>query len=305
MFGNISNCQVIAFGNAENGCFWHYQNTDNQYRYNRKTAPNFTGKEKDPETGYSYFGARYLDHTLTTAWLSVDPMADKYPNISPYAYCAWNPVKLVDPKGEEIDDYFSHDGKYLGSDDAKTNNIRIISEMKWGMLKKNENGQIDHDIGLSLSISFSDASRQGMGINAQLRVYEHYNPTKYKVEDIPPEKNTPYPGMRTEVGCADKSSGKAVVTHLYIKLERNRSLNGCSEALCDNADEIVNAFVHEKDHIKRALEMGYYKWRDTVSTPEGHKDIEESAIAAQRAHDSWNGCRNSFKEGIRNYENTL
>jgi len=62
----------------------------------------FTGKEKDPETGYSYFGARYLDHELMTMWLSVDPLADKYPSISPYAYCAWNPVKLVDPDGSEM-----------------------------------------------------------------------------------------------------------------------------------------------------------------------------------------------------------
>ena len=63
----------------------------------------FTGKEKDPETGYSYFGARYLDHELMTTWLSVDPMSDKYPSISPYAYCAWNPMKLVDPDGMEFD----------------------------------------------------------------------------------------------------------------------------------------------------------------------------------------------------------
>ena len=28
-------------------------------------------------------------------------MADKYPGFSPYAYCTWNPVKLVDPNGEE------------------------------------------------------------------------------------------------------------------------------------------------------------------------------------------------------------
>ena len=62
----------------------------------------FTGKERDAETGYGYFGARYMDHELLTSWLSVDPMADKYPSISPYAYCAWNPVRLVDPDGKEI-----------------------------------------------------------------------------------------------------------------------------------------------------------------------------------------------------------
>ena len=61
-----------------------------------------TGKERDSETGFSYFGARYYDSDLMTAWLSVDPMADKYPNISPYAYCAWNPIRLVDPDGMEI-----------------------------------------------------------------------------------------------------------------------------------------------------------------------------------------------------------
>ena len=46
----------------------------------------------------------YMDHELMTMWLSVDPMSDKYPSISPYAYCAWNPVKLVDPNGMEMDD---------------------------------------------------------------------------------------------------------------------------------------------------------------------------------------------------------
>ena len=62
----------------------------------------FTGKERDEETGYGYFGARYLDHELMTMWLSVDPMADKYPSISPYVYCAWNPLRLVDPNGKEV-----------------------------------------------------------------------------------------------------------------------------------------------------------------------------------------------------------
>ncbi len=60
----------------------------------------FSGKERDSETGYSYFGARYY-HSDLSIWLSVDPLSDKYPNLTPYAYCANNPVRLVDPDGRE------------------------------------------------------------------------------------------------------------------------------------------------------------------------------------------------------------
>jgi hypothetical protein len=34
--------------------------------------------------------------------MSVDPLAEKYPNISSYVYCADNPVKFVDPTGMNI-----------------------------------------------------------------------------------------------------------------------------------------------------------------------------------------------------------
>jgi RHS repeat-associated protein len=43
-------------------------------------------------------GARYLDSELSV-WLSVDPLADKYPSLSPYMYTAGNPVIFVDPDG--------------------------------------------------------------------------------------------------------------------------------------------------------------------------------------------------------------
>ena len=61
----------------------------------------FSAKEKDLETGLSYFGSRYYSSDLSI-WLSVDPMSDKYPSLSPYTYCADNPIKLVDPNGEDI-----------------------------------------------------------------------------------------------------------------------------------------------------------------------------------------------------------
>ena len=157
MFGNISNCQVIAFGNTGNGRLWCFQNADNQYIYSHKIIPNSTGKEKDPETGYSYFGARYLEHELMTGWLSVDPMADKYPSISPYAYCAWNPVKLVDPSGEEVYIIFDRSTqkmyiwdmdcydkklktKYVSAKDYKVGGVRD----KKGRLKYNQVLVVDH-----------------------------------------------------------------------------------------------------------------------------------------------------------------
>ena len=58
----------------------------------------FTGKERDAETGYDYFGARYYWPPLGH-WLSVDPLADKYIDISPYVYCNGNPIRFVDPEG--------------------------------------------------------------------------------------------------------------------------------------------------------------------------------------------------------------
>ena len=37
--------------------------------------------------------------STSVSMLSVDPLSDKYPSVSPYAYCNWNPVKYVDPDG--------------------------------------------------------------------------------------------------------------------------------------------------------------------------------------------------------------
>ena len=68
----------------------------------------FSAKEKDTETGFSYFGSRYYNSDLSI-WLSVDPQASKYPSLSPFVYCANNPIKLVDPNGKEI--YVEIEGK--------------------------------------------------------------------------------------------------------------------------------------------------------------------------------------------------
>lgn len=40
-------------------------------------------------------------NTAYARFLQMDPMAEKYPGISPYAYCDNNPLKYIDPDGNE------------------------------------------------------------------------------------------------------------------------------------------------------------------------------------------------------------
>ena len=145
-------------------------------KYSTETPPkypqSFTGKERDSETGFSYFGARYYDSDILTGWLSVDPMADKYPGLSPYAYCAWNPVKLVDPDGEdwyqnELTGAIYYNNKIRGAEAAGTgamkgdgwkylgkNNMFTtdgFNKSDWDIIRRN-NGKFTYD---KLSNSFN------------------------------------------------------------------------------------------------------------------------------------------------------
>ena len=58
----------------------------------------FNGKELDIETGLYYYGARYMN-PMASIWYGVDPLAEKYVNISSYLYCHANPIVLMDPTG--------------------------------------------------------------------------------------------------------------------------------------------------------------------------------------------------------------
>ena len=62
------------------------------------TPYKFNGKELDEETGLYYYGARYMNPRLSI-WYATDPLQEKYPNISSYAFCARNPVKQFDING--------------------------------------------------------------------------------------------------------------------------------------------------------------------------------------------------------------
>jgi len=65
----------------------------------------FGGKEFDRkyELNLYDFGARFYDATRGQ-WATPDPLAEKYYSISPYVYCANNPLKYIDPDGQVLVD---------------------------------------------------------------------------------------------------------------------------------------------------------------------------------------------------------
>jgi RHS repeat-associated protein len=58
----------------------------------------FSGKERDVESGYDYFGARYYDARIGR-FLSIDPHSRRYPALSPFNYAINNPLAYLDPNG--------------------------------------------------------------------------------------------------------------------------------------------------------------------------------------------------------------
>lgn len=97
---------------------------DKKYNSPQYETPfKFNGKEKDEETGYNYYGARYY-YDWTSIWLSVDPLSDKYPHLTSYNYCANNPIMLVDPDGRDNVIYLVN----LQGKDQKVNANKLIAE---------------------------------------------------------------------------------------------------------------------------------------------------------------------------------
>ena len=92
----------------------------NRYRY------RFTGKELGNETGLYDFSARYLQSSLGR-FTTIDPLAEKYPSISPYAYCNGNTVNFVDPDGRAIGTVTGLIlGAFFGGISARNNGEKVL-----------------------------------------------------------------------------------------------------------------------------------------------------------------------------------
>ena len=113
-------------------------------------------------------------------WLSPDPLSNKYPEISPYAYCHWNPVKYIDPDGRwiavtsnddigtsykvvggavEVNDcnVYIVGNDYNTKNDGKPSNVEILGQTVTPFSFCNEKGEVKSGSTINMNDKSGDA----------------------------------------------------------------------------------------------------------------------------------------------------
>jgi len=230
-----------------------------------------------------------LEPEVISRWLSPDPKADERDWLSPYNFVQNNPILRTDPDGQ-LDEYFDADGNYLGSDDAETDEIRIIDPDVW--LALGGSNTPDHETGNKMSTALTDTKLEE---GAVVKIVSHYN-------DQLDEKSK---GKNVEIRAGDLEDEKLLATQgrtsgfgvgpIMFKKPKDfiqiNMINGEKvHKEMGTATNIKNTLVHENKHAKdRGKRMTRAR-------------SELSAIKAQRNHPTFINTTDSYKLLIQDYE---
>src|SRR5574344_1962542 len=91
------------------------------YKYNGKELDRMYRLDR-----YNY-GARNYDAAICQ-WTSVDSLAEKYYNVSPYVYCGNNPINAIDPDGKKILGLLINSRNQIVFTRKVTNDVRRIAK---------------------------------------------------------------------------------------------------------------------------------------------------------------------------------
>ncbi len=204
----------------------------------------YNGKELDLMHGlntYDYGARQY--NPVTGRWDRMDPLCEKYYSISPYAYCANNPVKFIDPDGRKIRPAYvtqlSNRGHPAGYE--RTSSTRLINAMT-------EIGRTT--VGNRFIASFLEKGARQYGVTGN---GEHANYTLniYSVACKDPTEQ--FRIMRNDSGKlrVENNKGKLEIS-LYVDINS-----------CNSNEEMVETVTHEIglhgtaiDSVIKAYEKG-------------------------------------------------
>ena len=213
----------------------------------------FGGKELEREGGADFydFEARRLDFALGR-FTSPDPLCEQTPEVSPYAYCAADPVNYTDPTGKYVIAHTAEEKRMI----LNTIPAELRAEIKFenGLLLPESIQSIDSD-----DQNFNDL--KAMAINDQY-TFEARLDTEYIYKDKNGEIHTcdmNYTGVdeyfkRDE---NDLSTGPSTGETGLLGKTLFPDLNGAENSTTDHIIIVVNSQLSEKGRAEIFAHEGY------------------------------------------------
>ena len=178
----------------------------------------YQGKERDLETGYDYFEARFYDSAIGR-FLQVDPLAEKFKHINPYAAMNNNPLKYTDFTGM-APDVALHVDPNGASGNGHTSLYFQYAKGQW---YKYDQGAAGENSSPEQSAGFVSGSDAKAGVSI------------VKV-DAPPEGSVIIRTTKEQDVAVTKSAIKSAKEHNSGKKDYNLYSNNCTDA----ATEVLN-----------------------------------------------------------------
>lgn len=231
------------------------KNSSNMVQWQNLPKYSFNAKELDEETGMYYFEARYYRAPTFT---SRDPLFEKYPSISPYAYCANNPVKYVDPDGR---DWYETENSETKQKEIKWTDYKSQSDMDAAGVKGTYLGEaFVHFEGSKEEKVGEDGTLTGKGaVAAKVTIYGIRNKDDIKTYNgmTTPKSgdystlnegdyHAEYQDMATSVYGEKGAKAKGIATALTYRIS---SLNGTPLKGTKKGENVtmIDVFLHRTD----------------------------------------------------------
>ena len=224
----------------------------------------YGGKELDRANGLDMydFEARHYD-PVVPHFITMDELCEKYPSISPYAYCAGNPIRYVDPDGRKVifaanqTDEFKQQFGFAIQIMNKYDISGIFSELE-------SNSQ-------TIRIAFGEETKFDAN---NMTIY--WNPKQgiltnelVSLSPITLLNHEGDHGLRFMLDPEGMMKDKRTSHPDYSNMEEKRVIEGSEQKTAEALGEVEKGKPTRKDHWGNKI---------TVSSPNSNKDINEFVI---------------------------
>jgi RHS repeat-associated protein len=232
------------------------ETSDQRYKYNGKELDRMLGLDL-----YDY-GARFYDARIAR-WQTIDPLCEKYYSISPYAYCANNPIRFIDPDGREL---------FIASGSSRSEVQTIVKTLQ--KLTDDRVVCVIYSTGTKkIAITSQNKDKHAAGtklvrslVNSKHNGYIGINDATHKFDGSKANSAKTF--------AADKASKKGVGSDGYVNFNPEAT-----------TVHVTNPKTGKKEAKKRPIEIGLghellhlLHYFDGVMAPKGEVELEPNLI---------------------------